>query len=96
MAAWFVVIVPTAAYEQKLQADRDRNTTANQVLQIAQADNSKGFLSLAPVQESTLLQTRLLDKNVSLEPTSKIFLHMISLTLTYTVFLFTCLFSSSR
>lgn len=60
MAAWFVLTVPTAAYEQKLLADSDRNADGSKVL-LAQGGNVNEFLSLAPVQESTLLQNRRLE-----------------------------------
>ncbi len=65
-AAWFVLTVPTAAYEQKLLADRDRNANDKKVLlPPTQVEGFKGFLSLAPVQGSTLLQNRCLETGLS-------------------------------
>lgn len=59
MAAFFVLTIPTAAYEQKLLADRDQNADGKKGSPLVQGGNTKGFLGLAPVQESTLLQNRL-------------------------------------
>lgn len=59
MAAFFVLTVPTAAYEQQLLADHDPNVADKKLSPPAQ--KVKGFLGLAPVQESTLLQNRRLD-----------------------------------
>lgn len=59
MAAFFVLTVPTAAYEQKLLADRDQNVADKKLSPPVQ--KVKGFLSLASVHESTLLQNRRLD-----------------------------------
>lgn len=59
MAAFFVLTVPTAAYEQQLLADHDPNVADKKLGPPAQ--KVKGFLGLAPVQESTLLQNRRLD-----------------------------------
>jgi hypothetical protein len=71
MAAFFVLTVPTAAYEQKLLADRDQNAGDKKLTVPLQKGNFKGFLGLAPVQESTLLQNRRLDaglkSNIALE-----------------------------
>ncbi|XP_046654187.1 uncharacterized protein LOC124344625 isoform X1 [Daphnia pulicaria] len=61
MAAFFVLTVPTAAYEQKLLADRDKNVEDKQLTTPLPKGSVKGFLGLAPVQESTLLQNRRLD-----------------------------------
>lgn len=61
MAAFFVLTVPTAAYEQKLLADRDQNVGDKQLTTPLPKGSVKGFLGLAPVQESTLLQNRRLD-----------------------------------
>ncbi len=58
MAAFFVLTVPTAAYEQKLLADRDQNVGDKQLTTPLPKGSVKGFLGLAPVQESTLLQNR--------------------------------------
>lgn len=66
MAAFFVLTIPTAAYEQKLLADRDRNAEGKKASQLVQGINTKGFLGLASVQESSLLQSR---QDTSLKPT---------------------------
>lgn len=58
MAAWFVLTIPTAAYEQQLLADRDQNADGNKELSTSQVNGFKGILSLGPIKESTLLQNR--------------------------------------
>lgn len=70
MAAWFVVTIPTAAYEQKLLADRDRhpdgerspdgdrNVDGTKVIPPPEVGNVTGIVSLGLVQGSTLLQNR--------------------------------------
>lgn len=62
MAAWFVVTIPTAAYEQKLLADRDKHSDAERhgdgTKVLSEVDNVTEVLALGSVQGSTLLQNR--------------------------------------